>query len=63
MRTNIYSIYDTIAKVFNKPFMEHNDETAKRSFKATAQDQPHIGDYSLYHLGFFYFYILVSIKI
>lgn len=53
MRTNIYSIYDTVAKIFNKPFTEFNDETATRSFKASAPDQPHIGDYSLYHIGYY----------
>ena len=51
MRTQLYSVYDTVACVFNKPFTEHNDESAIRAFKATAADQPHIGDYALYHLG------------
>ena len=53
MRTNIYSIYDTIAKIFNKPFREYNDESAKRSFKTASQDQPNRSDYNLYHLGYY----------
>jgi len=53
MRTNIYSIYDTVAKIFNKPFTEHNDESAKRSFQTASTDQPHRADYNLYHLGYY----------
>lgn len=53
MRTNLYSVYDTIAGVFNKPFVEHNDDTAKRAFQASASEQPHLADYSLYHLGYY----------
>ena len=51
MRTQIYSIFDTVALVYNKPFTEHNDESAKRAFQSTATDQPNYGDYSLYNVG------------
>ena len=51
MRTQLYSVYDTIAAVFNKPFTEHNDESAKRAFTNSASEQPNINDYALYHLG------------
>ena len=51
MRTNLYSIYDTISQVFWKPFTEHNDESAKRAFQNSASEQPNINDYCLYHLG------------
>lgn len=51
MRNNLYSIYDTVAKVFNKPFVEFNNETAKRSFFESLQEQKHAKDYSLYHIG------------
>ncbi len=47
----MYAIYDSVAAVFNKPFTEHNDESAKRSFTQAAAEQPHILDYSLYHIG------------
>jgi len=53
MRTNIYSIYDTIAKIFNKPFTEVNDASAKRSFETAGQNQPHSADYNLYHIGYY----------
>ena len=51
MRTQLYSIYDTIAQVFNKPFTEFNDESAKRAFQQSSEKQAYINDYALYHLG------------
>lgn len=53
MKLNIYSIYDTVAEVFNKPFTDINDATAIRSFVQSVSDQPHKNDYVLYNLGVF----------
>lgn len=51
MKLNIYSIYDVVAQVFNKPFTDINDGTAVRSFVQSVNDQPHKNDYVLYKLG------------
>lgn len=51
MRSNMYSIYDKVAGVFNKPFIEFNDETAIRLFAQGKEEQAHFNDYELYHLG------------
>ena len=51
MVLNIYSIFDTVAQVFNKPFTDINNDTAIRSFKGSVLEQPHKDDYALYHLG------------
>jgi hypothetical protein len=53
MIRNFYSIRDVKAQVFNRPFEETNNETAKRAFIQSAEDQPHIADYVLYHVGAF----------
>ena len=53
MKQEIYSIRDNVAEVFNKPFFDHNNATAIRSFTASIQDQPHKDDYSLYLIGCF----------
>lgn len=53
MKLSIYSIYDTVAEVFNKPFTDINDATAKRSFIQSVKEQPHKNDYELYHIGDF----------
>lgn len=50
---SIYSIYDTVAEVFNKPFTDINNASAIRSFTSSVQDQPHKNDYVLYYLGTF----------
>lgn len=51
MKLHIYSIYDTLACVFNKPFTDINDASAERSFKQSAPEQPHIKDYELFRLA------------
>lgn len=53
MRSNLYSIYDSIAEVFNKPFLQPNDASAIRAFTESASEQVHIKDYALYCLGEF----------
>lgn len=53
MIQNIYSIYDSVAKIFNRPFTSINNDTAIREFKSSLQDNPHANDYSLYHLATF----------
>lgn len=51
MKLNLYSIYDSVACVFNKPYTDINDASAIRSFSMSADKQPHIRDYSLMKLG------------
>ena len=53
MRTNLYSIYDTIAEVFNKPFTHHNDSAAIRAFTDSLKENQynHKDDYALYAVG------------
>ncbi|AXL14467.1 nonstructural protein [Microviridae sp.] len=53
MKLNIYSIFDTVAEVFNKPFTDINNATAIRSFTQSVLDQPHKNDYVLYNMGEF----------
>lgn len=53
MRTNIYTIYDTVAQFFNKPFTEFNDSSATRLFVRSMADEPNRDDYVLYHIGEF----------
>lgn len=53
MKLRVYSIYDSVAQVFNRPFTEINDGTAIRSFNQNAASQPHKNDYTLFRLGEF----------
>jgi len=48
---NLYSIYDTVAEIFNKPFTAINDGDARRSFEASIKDITQKNDYVLYHIG------------
>ena len=53
MKTIMYSIYDTIAEVFNKPFTDHNDASASRSFTQSflSQEKSNKEDYVLYRIA------------
>lgn len=51
MKTSFYSIYDNVAQVFNKPFMEINNATAIRAFTDSLEKEKHKNDYTLFHLG------------
>lgn len=51
MKFNLYSVRDTLAEVFNKPFTEVNDATAKRSFANGISEWRNKDDYALYYLG------------
>lgn len=51
MKKSIYAVYDKVAEVFNNPFTELNDESAKRAFTAHAETQMFKDDYVLYKLG------------
>lgn len=53
MNMNMYSIFDTVAQVFNKPFTEINNATAIRAFSSAVNENPNKNDYALYHLGSF----------
>lgn len=51
MNMNLYSIFDTVAGVFNQPFSQINDQSAKRAFSRACLDNPDKNDYVLYALG------------
>lgn len=51
MKHNLFSIYDSIAEVFNKPFGEINQASATRAFKEALTDNVNAKDYMLYHIG------------
>lgn len=53
MIINLYSIYDTVSEVFNKPFTEHNDNSAIRAFtESLLQSRPKTRkDYELFYIG------------
>ena len=51
MVTNLYSIYDSVAEVFNKPFSETTDGSATRAYKQALADNPNSKDYLLFHVG------------
>lgn len=58
MKTNIYSIYDTAAGIYQKPFVAQSHGEVTRSFSDIACDAEHpIGqhpeDYTLFCLGTF----------
>lgn len=53
MKLGLYSIYDNIAEVFNKPFTEINDNSATRSFVESLNDRNNKTDYDLYRVGEF----------
>lgn len=56
MITEIYTIYDAKAKIFNKPFHQHNEEVALRTARTLLDDHSsdiakHPSDFILYRLG------------
>lgn len=53
MNKNLYSIFDSVALVFNNPFVALNDNDARRSFTQAISEVPHKQDYALYSLGSF----------
>lgn len=53
-----YSIYDEKAKTYGKPFYQHQDGQAMRTFGDLTEDKDssinkHPGDYKLYRVGYF----------
>jgi hypothetical protein len=53
MKTQVFSIYDSVAEVFNKPFTEINEATAIRAFTQALQTNENKNDYSLYAIADF----------
>ena len=51
MKTNLYSIYDSVAEVFNKPFAETTNGSAERAYKQALADNPNAKDFLLFHVG------------
>lgn len=52
---NIYTIYDVVAEVFNRPFFDINHASAMRGFENSILQHSPINknDYALYHIGSF----------
>lgn len=55
---NLYSIYDSAAKVYGTPWVAENDNTAKRAYERIAADSAtdlHFrpSDFDLYAVGYF----------
>lgn len=58
MKLQMFSIYDTVSKLYARPFFDVNDATAKRNLRAAIRDPKsglaeNINDYRLYHIGEF----------
>ena len=53
MKLGLYSIYDTIAEVFNKPYTAHNDADAKRAFEQSFKsgEKANKDDYVMYKVA------------
>lgn len=56
MKLNVYTLFDTKARIFNTPFFAHTDGVARRMCADLAADLNttvgrHPGDYVLYCLG------------
>lgn len=49
--TQLYTIYDTIAKDFGPVFESPNDGVAVRNFNQALKDNPYKSDYKLYCTG------------
>lgn len=55
---HLYTVCDTKAGIFEKPFCERNDETARRAFQMAVEAGDSIlskapGDFSVYLVGYF----------
>ena len=58
MKLQMFSIYDTVSKLYARPFFDINESTAKRNLRAAIRDPKsglaeNINDYRLYHIGEF----------
>jgi len=47
----MYTIYDTVTEVFNRPFTEINDASATRAFTNSIEEAKNKNEYELYHIG------------
>ena len=58
MKLQMFSIYDTVSKLYARPFFDVNEATAKRNLRVAIRDPKsglaeNINDYRLYHIGEF----------
>lgn len=58
MKINIYTIFDSVSKTYNKPFYQSNDDTACRAFTNAINDSEsqlslNPSDFTLYYLAEF----------
>lgn len=53
MVSPLYALRDEVAQVFYPPFIDRNDESARRSFAdaVSSGKVPHARDYGLYRVG------------
>lgn len=53
MVSNLYSLRDEVAQIFHPPYVDTNDDSAKRSFADALNSGkvPHPRDYSLWYVG------------
>lgn len=52
-KLQMFSVYDTVAQVFNKPVFDLNNASAIRGFTMGLQDNSNKTDYELYRIGEF----------
>lgn len=58
MVMNVYSVFDSVAGVFSRPYFLNNDNLAVRAFGDAVADKStglyvHVDDYKLYKIGVF----------
>ena len=58
MKLQMFSIYDTVSKLYARPFFDINESTAKRNLRTAINDPKsglaeNINDYRLYKIGEF----------
>lgn len=53
MKNTLYSVFDTVSSIFNKPFTHVNDASAIRDFSTGLSDNPNKNDYVLYKISEF----------
>lgn len=53
MHSPLFALRDEVAQVFYPPFIDRNEDSARRSFAdaVSSGKVPHARDYGLYHVG------------
>lgn len=53
MKKTVFTVQDTLAKVFNAPFTMNNEEVGKRAYTEALKTDPFSGDKRLFVIGTF----------